>query len=114
MPHGRPRAAPFFVVHLGPVGPSLTKGMRSRIAADALDANRSGGSQQRSMWQSAEITSYRIARSFRVRRPHLRATGARSYHAKVQPRVSPLSPLQEPFDRNRRATSSAKSDQAKT
>src|SRR5438270_350864 len=34
--------------------------MRSRSAAEALAVNRSGGSQIRSMWQSAEITSYFI------------------------------------------------------
>src|SRR6266853_1971347 len=35
--------------------------MRSRTAAGALAVNRSGGSQIRSTWQSAEMTSYFIA-----------------------------------------------------
>src|ERR1051325_9013226 len=37
--------------------------MRSRNAAEALAVNRSGGSQIRSTWQSAEMTSYFIALS---------------------------------------------------
>src|SRR5256884_5804854 len=36
--------------------------MRSRRPAEAFTVKSSGGSQQRSMWQSAEIISYRIAR----------------------------------------------------
>src|SRR5438105_8036595 len=37
--------------------------MRSLNAAEALAVNRSGGSQTRSIWQSAEMTSYFIALS---------------------------------------------------
>jgi hypothetical protein len=33
----------------------VTYGIRSRIAAEALAVNKSGGSQGMSMWQSAEI-----------------------------------------------------------
>jgi hypothetical protein len=33
----------------------VTYGIRSRIAAEALPVNRSGGIQGMSMWQSAEI-----------------------------------------------------------
>src|SRR3989442_14052281 len=79
MPHGRPRLAPFFVVQLGPLGPSLTYGMRSFIAADAFVVKRSGGSQQRSTWQSAEMTSY-----FMMVAPLTRSGGAfrRFFHAK--------------------------------
>src|SRR5687768_1976417 len=54
----RPKFWPLREVQKGPSGPSLTKGMRSFIAADALDVNRSGGIQGRSMWQSAEILEY--------------------------------------------------------
>src|SRR5438876_694451 len=36
--------------------------MRSRRPAEAFAVKSSGGSQQRSTWQSAEIISYRIAR----------------------------------------------------
>src|SRR6266705_2279803 len=36
--------------------------MRSRRLAEAFTVKSSGGSQQRSTWQSAEIISYRIAR----------------------------------------------------
>src|SRR5207245_6839563 len=36
--------------------------MRSRRPAEAFTVKSSGGSQQRSTWQSAEIISYRIAR----------------------------------------------------
>src|SRR5512138_785017 len=36
--------------------------MRSFMDADAWVVKRSGGSQQRSMWQSAEIVSYRMGR----------------------------------------------------
>ena len=58
MPQARPRLAPFFVVQRGPFGPSTTCGIRSRHSVEAaLVTNRSGGSQQRSMWQSAEIIS---------------------------------------------------------
>ena len=39
----------------GPSAPSLTYGMRSRMAAEALAVKRSGGIQGKSMWQSAEI-----------------------------------------------------------
>src|SRR5215468_12392865 len=37
--------------------------MRSRMPAEACSVKSVGGSQQRSMWQSAEIISYRMARS---------------------------------------------------
>src|SRR5207245_11525716 len=36
--------------------------MRSRRPTEALAVKRSGGNQHRSMWQSAEILSYGIAR----------------------------------------------------
>src|SRR5215510_10338986 len=39
--------------------------MRSRSEGRALDVKRSGGSQQRSMWQSAEIRSYFMKSSSR-------------------------------------------------
>src|SRR5436190_511903 len=58
MPLTRPNLAPLALTHSGPFGPSMTWGMRSFIAADALLVNRSGGSQIRSTWPSAEITSY--------------------------------------------------------
>ena len=57
MPLARPNVAPFFVTHIGPLGPCVTWGMRSLSAAEARLVKRSGGSQQRSRWQSAEITS---------------------------------------------------------
>ena len=57
MPFIMPRLAPRFVVHIRPFGPSVTCGIRSRSAAEALVVKRSGGSQQRSTWQSAEIRS---------------------------------------------------------
>src|SRR6266545_7978827 len=60
IPQGRPRLAPFLVVQTGPFGPSVTNGIRSLHSAGALVTKRSGGIQQRSMWQSAEIISYRI------------------------------------------------------
>jgi hypothetical protein len=55
MPFINPRFAPCFVTQTGPLGPSVTYGMRSFSAAAAFDVKRSGGSQQRSTWQSAEI-----------------------------------------------------------
>src|ERR1041385_6538792 len=58
MPASRPNEAPCLMTHSRPRGPSVTKGMRSRKAADAFAVNRSGGSQIRWIWQSAEITSY--------------------------------------------------------
>src|SRR5688572_26836533 len=61
MPFTRPRFAPFFVTQMGPVGPSVTYGIRSRIAADARSVNSVGGSQHRSTWQSAEIIPVLIA-----------------------------------------------------
>src|SRR5947208_6974162 len=48
--------------------------MRSRNAAEALVVNRSGGSQIRSTWQSAEMTSYFIALS--SSRSHVSQTNA--------------------------------------
>src|SRR5881409_2800356 len=62
MPFIRPSAAPLLVTHAGPFGPSVTWGMRSRRPVEALTMKRSGGNQHRSMWQSAEIVSYGIAR----------------------------------------------------
>src|SRR6266498_3937776 len=53
-PHS-PKEAPFFEVHVGPSGPSVTYGMRSRRDALALPVKRSGGIQGMSIWQSAEI-----------------------------------------------------------
>jgi len=47
----------------GPSGPSSTNGMRSLNLADAFLVNRSVGSQIRSIWPSAEMTSYFIALS---------------------------------------------------
>src|SRR5688572_7167805 len=60
MPFITPRFAPFFVVHTLPCGPSVTYGMRSRMPGPAWVVKRSVGSQQRSTWQSAEMSSYRI------------------------------------------------------
>ena len=57
MPYAMPRLAPLLVIQTGPFGPSVTYGMRSRMAAGARLVKRSGGSQQRSRWQSAEIRS---------------------------------------------------------
>src|ERR1700681_3611960 len=54
-PPQRPKDAPFFDVQVGPSGPPVKKGMRSRKAALAVPVKRSGGSQGMSMWQSAEI-----------------------------------------------------------
>src|SRR5687768_17201068 len=68
MPFISPRLAPFFVVHHFPCGPSATYGMRSRSAAEAFSLNSSGGSQQRSTWQSAEIISYFMPIS--LEKPH--------------------------------------------
>jgi hypothetical protein len=51
----RPKDPPLRQVQCGPSGPSVTYGIRSFIAADAFEVNRSGGIQGRSMWQSAEI-----------------------------------------------------------
>src|SRR6267154_513067 len=58
MPFIRPNLAPLALTHSGPFGPSMTWGMRSFIAAQALLVNRSGGSQIRSTCPSAETTSY--------------------------------------------------------
>jgi hypothetical protein len=63
IPHASPRLAPLLVTHAGPFGLSFVYGIRSLSAADARDVKRSGGSQQRSRWQSAEIISYFMARS---------------------------------------------------
>jgi len=57
MPFTAPRFAPRFVFHVGPSGPSATNAMRSRIVAEAPRVKRSGGSQHRSTWYSADITS---------------------------------------------------------
>src|SRR6201997_5099949 len=66
MPFISPNEAPLLVTHSLPLGPSVTYGMRSRSAAEALAVNRSGGSQIRSMWQSAEMTSYFIGMVLRA------------------------------------------------
>ena len=58
MPFIRPNLAPLALTHSGPFGPSTTWGMRSLRAAEALLVKRSGGSQIRSTWPSAEMTSY--------------------------------------------------------
>src|SRR6266542_2729400 len=58
MPFMRPNLAPLALIHSGPFGPSMTWGMRSLRAAEALLVKRSGGSQIRSTWPSAEMTSY--------------------------------------------------------
>ena len=50
-----PKDVPFLQVQKGPSGPSVTYGMRSRRAADALAVKRSGGIQGMSIWQSAEM-----------------------------------------------------------
>ncbi len=63
MPLTRPNLAPFADTHSGPLGPSTTCGMRSFSAAEAFLVKRSGGSQIRSTWPSAEMTSYFMARS---------------------------------------------------
>jgi hypothetical protein len=62
-PPTRPKEAPFLDVQHGPSGPSVTNGMRSRRAAEALPVNRSGGIHGMSMWQSAEIRVYCMAPS---------------------------------------------------
>src|SRR5215470_15501183 len=62
MPQACPSLAPFVVTHIGPLGPSMTCGMRSRIAAEACSVKSVGGSQQRSMWQSAESSRSASAR----------------------------------------------------
>src|SRR5882724_9795450 len=58
MPFTRPNLAPLALTHSGPLGPSITCGMRSLSAAEAFLVKRSGGSQIRSTWPSAEMTSY--------------------------------------------------------
>src|SRR5713226_60621 len=58
MPFTRPNLAPLALTHSGPFGPSMTWGMRSLRDAEALRVKRSGGSQIRSTWPSAEMTSY--------------------------------------------------------
>src|ERR1044072_7250420 len=58
MPFTRPNLAPLALTHSGPFGPSTTWGMRSLKAAEAFLVKRSGGSQIRSTWPSAEMTSY--------------------------------------------------------
>src|SRR6516164_3867121 len=63
MPFISPKVEPFLVTHSLPRGPSVTYGMRSLYAALALAVKRSGGSQIRSRWESAEMTSYFIFRS---------------------------------------------------
>src|SRR5262249_41625656 len=55
-PPAIPNLTPFFATHhRSPSGPSATYGMRSFKACGAWDVKRSGGSQIRSRWQSAEI-----------------------------------------------------------
>src|SRR3954470_6281119 len=58
MPLTRPNLAPLADTHSGPFGPSTTWGMRSLNWAEAFLVKRSGGSQIRSTWPSAEMTSY--------------------------------------------------------
>src|ERR1700730_12328810 len=58
MPFTKPNLAPLALTHSGPFGPSMTWGMRSLRDAEALRVKRSGGSQIRSTWPSAEMTSY--------------------------------------------------------
>src|SRR6516164_10468773 len=60
MPFISPKVEPFLVTHSLPRGPSVTNGMRSLNAALAFSVKRSGGSQIRSRWLSAEMTSYFI------------------------------------------------------
>src|SRR5271155_1212775 len=79
MPFISPNEPPDLVPHSLPLGPSVTYGMRSFIAAGALAVNRSGGSQIRSMWQSAEMTSYFMGMSS-VRAWHQRAWHQRAWH----------------------------------
>src|SRR5262249_858821 len=61
MPFISPNFAPLALTHSGPFGPSTTWGMRSLNSAEAFLVKRSGGSQIRSTWPSAEMTSYFIA-----------------------------------------------------
>ena len=67
MPFIRPNLAPLALTHSGPFGPSTTWGMRSLRAAEALLVKRSGGSQIRSTWPSAEMTSYFMGAFLRAR-----------------------------------------------
>jgi hypothetical protein len=60
MPFIKPNDAPCFATQTGPLSLWVTYGMKSFIAADALEVNKSGGNQIRSTWQSAEIISYFI------------------------------------------------------
>src|SRR6516165_12512160 len=60
MPFISPKVEPFLVTHSLPRGPSVTNGMRSLNTALAFSVKRSGGSQIRSRWLSAEMTSYFI------------------------------------------------------
>src|SRR6516162_9030522 len=60
MPFISPKVEPFLVTHSLPRGPSVTYGIRSLNAALAFSVKRSGGSQIRSTWLSAEMTSYFI------------------------------------------------------
>src|SRR6266567_5718195 len=66
MPFTRPNLAPLALTHSGPFGPSMTWGMRSLRDAEALRVKRSGGSQIRSTWPSAEMTSYFIGALLQV------------------------------------------------
>src|SRR3972149_49798 len=54
-PPTSPKETPFLAVQNGPSGPSVTYGIRSFMGAEAPDVKRSGGTQGRSMWQSAEM-----------------------------------------------------------
>src|SRR6058998_2626326 len=65
--------------------------MRSRRPTEALAVKRSGGNQHRSMWQSAEIISYHIARE------------------RSSPELTRQAARQHPCQRNRGMTSRANS-----
>src|ERR1041384_3053312 len=67
MPFTRPNFAPLADTHSGPFAPSTTCGMRSLNWADAFLVKRSGGSQIRSTWPSAEMTSYFMSTVLRRR-----------------------------------------------
>src|SRR5262249_17443694 len=58
IPFIRPNFAPFFETHIFPLRPSVTNGIRSFRRKGAFEVKRSGGSQMRSIWQSAEMNSY--------------------------------------------------------
>src|SRR5437764_422135 len=61
IPFMRPKLPPFFETHRRPFEVSVTYGIRSLSLLRACEVKRSGGSQIKSIWQSAEMTSYFIA-----------------------------------------------------